>query len=99
MKFKEKVFKIFKGIHVSEKSSIISKKKNNFIIKVLKDSNKHEIKKMLEEIFRVTVLKINTLIVKGKKKNNRKGISGKEGYRKNWKKVYITLKKGDNFNF
>ncbi|WP_343183992.1 50S ribosomal protein L23 [Buchnera aphidicola (Ceratovacuna keduensis)] len=99
MKFKERNLKIFRGIHISEKSSIISEKKNSFIIKVLKNANKKEIKNMLEKIFKVNVLKINTLIVKGKKKNNRKGNSNKYGFKKDWKKVYITLKKGDSFNF
>ncbi|WP_343189900.1 50S ribosomal protein L23 [Buchnera aphidicola] len=96
---KEYMLKIFRGMHISEKSSSISGKNNIFIIKVLKDSNKIEIKNMLEKIFNVSVIKVNTLIIKGKKKNSKKGSVNKVGFKKNWKKAYVTLKKGDNLNF
>ncbi|WP_343189040.1 50S ribosomal protein L23 [Buchnera aphidicola (Chaitoregma tattakana)] len=99
MKFEERIFKIFRGIHVSEKSSAVSKKNNIFVIKVLKNSTKKEIKTTLEKFFKVNVLKVNTLIVKGKKKNNRKSSISKINFRKDWKKAYVTLKKGDIINF
>ncbi|WP_343188169.1 50S ribosomal protein L23 [Buchnera aphidicola (Ceratoglyphina bambusae)] len=99
MKFQEKIFKIFRGLHVSEKSSMTSQKNNTFVIKVLKNSTKNEIKISVEKFFKVIVLNVNTLIVKGKRKNNKKGNVNKYSFKKNWKKAYVTLKKGHSLNF
>jgi large subunit ribosomal protein L23 len=57
-------------------------------------ATKTQIKHAVEEIFKVNVLKINTLNVAGKQKNfARRGVrtSGKQA---DWKKAVVTLKLG-----
>ncbi len=59
-----------------------------YTFEVLKTANKIEIKKAIEEIFDVTVIKVNTTIVEGKKK--RTG-AYPAGYTKTWKKAVVKL--------
>lgn len=59
-----------------------------YVFEVAKDANKVEIAKAVEEIFGVTVIKVNTLHVRGKSKrvgNNPSGTS------KSWKKAVVKL--------
>ncbi len=59
-----------------------------YVFEVRKDANKIEIKKAIEEIFDVTVINVNTMIVKPKKK--RTG-AHPAGYTKTWKKAVVKL--------
>ncbi|MDD7368454.1 MAG: 50S ribosomal protein L23 [Berryella intestinalis] len=65
--------------------------KNTFTFEVAKNANKIEIAKAVEEIFDVTVVKVNTLTVKPKKKR----VRVQQGYTRTWKKAMVTLKEGD----
>ena len=59
-----------------------------FVFEVAKDATKVEIKKAVEEIFGVTVLKVTTTTVHGKEKR-----TGRYplGYQKTWKKAVVKL--------
>lgn len=77
--------------HKSEKVSYTIK--NNIItLKVQKKINKFQIKTIIEKFFKMYVLNVNTLIIKGKKKRYKKNI----GKNNDWKKAYIKLKSGQN---
>lgn len=75
---------------LSEKSyATIADKKYTFVVDI--NANKIEIRQAIEEIFKVKVKKVNTLIVKGKKKsqNTRKGRS--VGRTSDYKKAIVWL--------
>ena len=59
-----------------------------FVFEVAKDATKIEIKKAVEEIFGVTVLKVNTVTVRGKEKRTGRYPAG---YSKTWKKAVVKL--------
>ena len=59
-----------------------------YAFEVAKDANKIEIKNAIEEIFGVTVIKVTTTTVNGKKK--RTG-AYPQGYTKTWKKAVVKL--------
>lgn len=59
-----------------------------YTFEVAKTANKIEVKKAIEEIFGVTVIKVNTTTVGGKKK--RTG-AYPAGYTKTWKKAVVKL--------
>ncbi len=59
-----------------------------FVFEVDKHATKIEIKKAVEEIFGVTVLKVNTTTVHGKKKRTGRYPAG---FRKTWKKAVVKL--------
>ena len=59
-----------------------------YVFEVAKDATKIEIKKAVEEIFGVTVLKVNTSTVHGKLKRTGRSPAG---HRKTWKKAVVKL--------
>ncbi|MDK2823778.1 MAG: large subunit ribosomal protein [Clostridia bacterium] len=75
---------------VSEKS-VANMEHNKYTFKVDLKANKIDIKKAIEEIFKVKVLDVKTMIVKGKMKR----MGRYEGKRPDWKKAIVTLKEGD----
>jgi len=81
--------------HVSEKSSIVADKNNQFVFKVAPAANKTDIKDAVEMLFDVKVSGVTVLNVNGKVKRNRFG----EGRRKSWRKAYVTLEQGQDINF
>ncbi|ACV22641.1 50S ribosomal protein L23 [Slackia heliotrinireducens] len=66
--------------------------KNTYTFEVAKDSNKVEIAKAVEEIFKVKVVKVNTINVKPKPKR----VRYQAGYTRSWKKAMVTLAEGDS---
>ena len=78
---------------VTEKSTSLSEF-NKIVFKVHKSSNKSSIKKSIEKIFKVNVVKINAIKLKGKVKMVRNKKASIPGY----KKAIITLKKGQSID-
>ena len=78
---------------VTEKSTNLSEQ-NKIVFKVSNKLNKIILKKNIEKIFKVNVIKVN-IINKQPRKKNAKGKKVKiQGY----KKAIITLKKGQNID-
>ncbi|URJ25270.1 50S ribosomal protein L23 [Candidatus Blochmannia ocreatus (nom. nud.)] len=97
MTYKERLLKVIQSIHISEKTSMQSEKYNTFVFRVAKHTNKTDIKDAVRMLFSVEINHINTITVSGKYKR----ISKKNhfGRRDNWKKAYVTLKKGQKIDF
>jgi len=78
---------------VSEKSYGLMEL-NRFTFEVHKSARKEQIASAVEEIFGVTVTKVNTMNVSGKPRRVRynKGLS------RSWKKAIVTLKEGDTID-
>lgn len=75
---------------VSEKSmSLMAENKYAFIVD--KNANKVEIKYAVQELFKVSVLNVTTMVVKGKMKRMGRFV----GKRPDRKKAIVTLKPGD----
>jgi large subunit ribosomal protein L23 len=91
----ERVFQVLVGPHVSEKSAIVGDLNNQYVFKVAVDATKLEIKKAVEQLFKVKVSDVSTLNVKGKVKRNRYGYSR----RPSWKKAYVRLEQGQDIDF
>ena len=78
---------------ITEKATLLSEQ-NKVVFKVSLDSTKDEIASAIEELFKVQVVKVNTLITKGKTKRFR----GRPGRRIDIKKAIITLKDGQSID-
>tara|TARA_Y100001970_G_scaffold52166_1_gene65932 strand:- start:755 stop:1048 length:294 start_codon:yes stop_codon:yes gene_type:complete len=78
---------------ITEKATVLSEQ-NKTVFKVHKNANKHIIKKNIEKIFKVKVIKINIINTKQKQKIKQGKLSSKSGY----KKAIITLKKGQSID-
>lgn len=79
---------------ISEKS-VMGKESNKYSFRVVKDANKVEIKKAIEELFKVKVDRVN--IMNCHPKSRRMGAHS--GYTSAWKKATVTLKKGEKIAF
>jgi large subunit ribosomal protein L23 len=80
---------------VSEKSYGLLED-NVYTFTVAPDATKPQIKQAVESIFEVTVLKVNTLNRKGKRKRNRR--DGTFGKRSDAKRAMVTLAEGDEID-
>ena len=78
---------------VTEKSTNLSEQ-NKIIFKVPSKSNKKNLKKNIEKIFKITVVKINIINKQSRKKITR----GKKVKIAGYKKAIITLKKGQSID-
>ena len=78
---------------ITEKANGLSEQ-NKVLFKVRNDASKTSIKKNIEKIFKVNVLKVNTIT----KKSKNKIVRGKIGIKKGYKKALVTLKKGQSID-
>ena len=78
---------------ITEKATSLSEF-NKIVFKVHKGSSKNSIKKSIEKIFKVNVIKINTINIRGKNKL----VRGKKSSRPGYKKAIVTLKKGQSID-
>ena len=79
--------------NVTEKSTSLSEF-NKVVFKVHKGASKNSIKKSIEKIFKVNVIKVNTINLKGITKL----VRNKKAYKSGYKKAIVTLKKGQNID-
>lgn len=85
-------YTIIQKLSLSEKGSREIEKHNCYCLKVDRGANKPEIKKAVETVFKVHVVKVNTMNCRGKKKRER---TMKYGRTSSYKKAMVTLQKGD----
>ena len=79
--------------NITEKSTSLSEF-NKVVFKVNKGAKKNSIKKSIEKIFKVNVIKVNTINSKGKTKV----IKNKKIFKSGFKKAIVTLKKGQSID-
>lgn len=75
---------------VSEKSTFVGEKHNQYVFRVAADATKPEIKAAVELMFKTKVRSVQVLNVKGKEKRFGRHV----GRRRNWKKAYVSLMPG-----
>ena len=78
---------------ITEKATILSEQ-NKTVFKVHQNANKLTIKKNIEKLFKVEVIKINIINQKTKLKMRQ----GKKSYKTGYKKAIVTLKKGQSID-
>jgi large subunit ribosomal protein L23 len=85
---------IRKPIVLTEKASKL-RDQNQVVFEVARGANKIEIKDAVQALFKVKVVGVNTLVMRGK--DRRMGRT--YGKMQNWKKAIVTLKEGDSIDF
>ena len=78
---------------ITEKSTNLNAL-NKLTFKVAKDANKSSIKKSIEKLYKVEVIKVNTILSKPRVKMVRGKVGSKTGY----KKAIVTLKEGQTID-
>jgi large subunit ribosomal protein L23 len=82
---------LIKGPIITEKTHMLKADGNKVSLRVDVKANKVEIRKAIEDLFKVKVLAVNTISMKGKKKR----MGRTEGVRSAWKKAIVTLAPGE----
>lgn len=82
-------YDVIKTLVHTEKGTLLEEK-GKYLFHVASNSNKVEIKRAVEEIYKVKVNDVNTSIVRGKLKRVRQ----QQGSTTPWKKAVVTLKAG-----
>ncbi len=82
---------------ITEKSNRLMEDYNKYTFEVALDASKAEIRNAIEELFGVKVRKVNTMIVKPKKKRVM-GRFRQYGTTKRWKKAIVTLEPGESID-
>jgi len=85
-------FTIIKTVRVTEKGSVQAEAANQYTVVADRRANKMEIRRAVQELFKVKVLQVNTLNVRGKP---RRQMTKQAGWTSHWKKAVVTLKDGD----
>jgi large subunit ribosomal protein L23 len=85
-------FEIIKTARLTEKGTRQGTKYNQYTMVANPRASKPQIKKAVEELFKVKVIRVNTLNVRGKARRQRTAQAGRD---ENWKKAIVTLKAGD----
>ena len=85
-------FEIIKTARLTEKGTRQGEAYNQYTVVADRRANKHQIRHAVEELFKVKVIRVNTMNMRGKLRRQRTHQAGKSP---DWKKAIVTLKEGD----
>ena len=88
-------FDVIKTVRLTEKGTRQSDSFNQYTIIADRRANKTQIRRAVEELFKVNVVSVNTMNVAGKYRRQRTAQAGQEA---DWKKAIITLKDGEKIS-
>jgi len=94
-KNQERLMQVLLAPVVSEKSTFIGEKRNQYVFHVAPDATKPEIKAAVEFMFKTQVKSVSIANVRGKQKRFGRFM----GKRASWKKAYVALQAGQEINF
>ena len=94
-KNQERLMQVLLAPVVSEKSTFIGEKRNQYVFHVVPNATKPEIKAAVEFLFKTEVKSVSIMNVRGKQKRFGRFM----GKRASWKKAYVALKPGQEINF
>ena len=80
---------------ISEKSTLVGEKQNQYVFRVMQDATKAEVKAAIESLFKVTVDAVNVVNIAGKPKRFGRSM----GRRRNIRTAYVSLAAGQEINF
>ena len=83
---------VLKHVRLTEKSNKLSADLGQYTFEVYPDATKHAVAAAVEEIFKVTVRRVNIQNYRGKNKKSR---TGRPSVGSDYKKAIVTLKTGD----
>ena len=89
------MYEVIKRPVLTEKTTIQKELSNQITFEVDRRANKIEIKEAVEKIFKVKVLDVQSMVMRGKTKR----VGRFSGKRSDWKKAIVTLKPGEQVPF
>jgi len=90
---RERMYQTLLSPVITEKATALGER-GQYVFEVAITATKPEIKASVEALFGVTVLAVNTLVVKGKTRR----FKGRAGRRSDWKKAVVRLAEGQSID-
>lgn len=90
----ERLLQVLRTPLISEKTARLQEAANQYVFEVASTATKTDVKKAVEELFKVTVTAVNVVNVKGKNKMFR----NRSGQRAGLRKAYISLAAGQSID-
>ncbi len=84
---------------VTEKATKLSEKLNRYTFRVSPEANKYQIKQLVEKLYGVKVVNVNTAVVRGKNKSRWTKSGLLRGKTSAYKKAFITVGEGQTIDF
>jgi large subunit ribosomal protein L23 len=85
------IYQVIKRPVITEKGLTLKEKDRTLCFEVHSDASKQQIQEAVEQLFKVKVQHVRTMVVPGKMRRRGKY----SGYRPDWKKAYVTLREGE----
>lgn len=80
---------------LTEKGNRLRENENQYLFEVARSANKTQIRSAVEALWKVSVLKVHTINVRGRMRRMGRGYAKTQ----NWKKAIVSLKRGDSIDF
>ncbi len=84
---------------VTEKATRLTEKLNRYTFRVSPDANKYQIQDLVEKLYGVKVVAVNTAVVRGKNKSRYTKSGLLKGKTASYKKAIITVADGETIDF
>ena len=84
---------------ITEKANADSEKLNRYTFAVSPDANKFQIKDVVEKLYNVRVVKVNTALYAGKRKSRYTKAGLIRGRKPSYKKAYVTVAEGQTIDY
>ena len=88
-------FDIIKTIRITEKATLQAEKHNQYTVVADRRATAPQIKRAVQELFKVKVQRVNTQNVQGKARRQNTAAAGRTS---DWKKAIVTLKEGEKID-
>ena len=85
------VYRVIKRPVITEKGLMLKENERTLCFEVDENASKTQIQEAVEQLFKVKVQHVRTMVVPGKMRRRGKY----SGYRSDWKKAYVTLREGE----
>jgi large subunit ribosomal protein L23 len=89
------LYEVLKRPILTEKSNYQADALHRYTFEVDRRANKHQVRQAVETIFKVTVLDVNMMTVRGKQRR----LGRRIGRTPDWKKAVVTLSPGQSISF
>ena len=83
---------------VTEKANQLTERLNRYTFRVSPEANKYQIKSLVEKLYSVKVVRVNTQIVRGKNKSRWTKSGLLRGKTAAYKKAYVTIGEGETID-
>jgi large subunit ribosomal protein L23 len=85
------IYHVIKRPVITEKGLTLKESERTLCFEVDENASKRQIQEAVEQLFKVKVQHVRTMVVPGKMRRRGKY----SGYRSDWKKAYVTLREGE----